>query len=118
MLGTRTLRAVVVITLVVMAVPVGAERGPFAQLPEEWRQLFPAETEVLDLGLLPVIQEAPGNTPTPFALPGTAHVIMVPEVYYEGTTGALEGGRGHLPPGGAFHVDGHRPRGAVVGRGG
>lgn len=91
MLGTRTLRAVVVITLVVMAVPVGAERGPFAQLPEEWRQLFPAETEVLDLGLLPVIQEAPGNTPTPFALPGTAHVIMVPEVYYEGTTGALEG---------------------------
>lgn len=90
MRSTHALSTVLLLALVVAAGPAAAERGPFAQLPQDWQQLFPSEAEILALAAFPIIAAPTDGRPVPFAVPGTPSVVMAPEVTYEAAGGVVD----------------------------
>lgn len=91
MRGTQAVSAAAMLLVLVLAAStVHAERGPFAQLPQDWQRLFPSEAEIVSLEAFPVIAAPTDGRPVPFALPGTPLVAMAPEVEYEIVAGAVE----------------------------
>lgn len=91
MRGTQALSAAaMLVALVLAAGAVSAERGPFAQLPQDWQRLFPSEAEIVSLEAFPIVAAPTDGRPVPFALPGTPLVAMAPEVEYEIVAGAVE----------------------------